>query len=558
MNQLILGDCLEVMRKMDSESVDLIYLDPPFFSNRNYEVIWGDEGEIRSFEDRWSGGIDHYIGWLKDRVSEMHRLLKPTGSIYLHCDWHADAYIRVFILDKIFGENNYRNKITWKRATTHNDSKQGARHFGRVCDYIYLYNKDNKTATFNTIFEDYNKEYIASTYNKIEHETGRKFKASDLSAAKPGGDTFYEWKGKFPPKNRFWAYSKDNMQNFEKEGRLYYSSTGKPYLKHYLEEMPGVSIDDLWTNCNFRSKAERIGYPTQKPEALMDRIVKSASNEGDVVFDPFCGGGTSVVVADKLNRKWIGIDQSVQAVKVSEMRLENQQSLFSEPFTVTLHKYDYDTLRNKEAFEFEKWIVEQFGGVTNFKQRSDLGIDGRTRENIPIQVKRSDNIGRNVIDNFHSALMRYDKNLYEKNKKENFPVGYIISFSFGKGAVQEVARLKNSEGIEIRLVRVDEIVAIAKKPVLKVEFKDLGADAKGLRELKFTAKAETEIEMFAWDWDYEEGKSFKAEVLLDKDGIKTNKFKPGTHTIAVKAIDNEGLEAIEIIKIKVNGAVERE
>ena len=248
MNQLILGDCYEVMRKMDSESIDLIYLDPPFFSNRNYEVIWGDKGEIRSFEDRWSGGIDHYIVWLKERVAEMHRLLKPTGSIYLHCDWHADAYIRVYILDKIFGDNNFKNKITWKRATTHNDSKQGAKHFGRVCDYIYLYTKDNKVSTFNTIFEDYTKEYIESTYNKVESKTNRKFKASDLSAAKPGGDTYYQWNGKFPPKNRYWAYSKENMQKFEDESRIYYSSTGKPYLKHYLDEMPGVSVDDLWLN----------------------------------------------------------------------------------------------------------------------------------------------------------------------------------------------------------------------------------------------------------------------------------------------------------------------
>jgi DNA modification methylase len=116
MNQLILGDCLEVLKTLASDSVDLIYLDPPFFSNRNYEVIWGDKGEVRSFEDRWSGGVDHYIAWLKERVVEMHRVLKPTGSIFLHCDWHANAYIRVFILDKIFGEENLRNEIIWKRA----------------------------------------------------------------------------------------------------------------------------------------------------------------------------------------------------------------------------------------------------------------------------------------------------------------------------------------------------------------------------------------------------------------------------------------------------------
>jgi DNA modification methylase len=526
-------------------------------------VIWGDKGEIRSFEDRWSGGIDHYIAWLKERVAEMHRLLKPTGSIYLHCDWHADAYIRVYILDKIFGENNFRNKITWKRSTTHNDSKQGAKHFGRVCDYIYLYNKDSKRATFNTIFDSYTKEYIASTYNKIDPKSGRKFKASDLSAAKPGGDTSYKWKGKLPPKNRFWAFSKENMELFEKEGRIYYSSSGKPYLKHYIDDMPGVSVDDLWLNCVYKSKSERIGYPTQKPEALMERIIKSCSNENDIIMDPFVGGGTAIVVADKLNRKWIGIDQSVQAIKVSELRINRQQGLFSLPFSVLLHKYDYDTLRYKDAFEFEKWIVEQFEGITNIKQRGDLGLDGKKRDGTPIQVKRSDGIGRNVIDNFQSACKRYDSNLFEKNKTAEKPVGYIIAFSFGKGAVQEVARLKNEENIIIELVTVESIVPIAKKPKLTVTLKDLGtiagkAGAKTtMREIEFTAVGESDsgIEFYSWDFEYNEENKFNANIMLDKEGKQTHKFSAGQHSIAVKAVDNEGLEAVEVVRVKVNGEI---
>ena len=144
-NQLILGDNLEILKKIDTETVDLIYLDPPFFSNRNYEVIWGDSGEVRSFQDRWSGGIDHYIAWLKERVAEMHRILKPTGSIFLHCDWHADAYIRVEILDKAFGINNFVSQIIWKRTTSHNDSKT----IGNVHDVIWLYAKDRKKQKFN-------------------------------------------------------------------------------------------------------------------------------------------------------------------------------------------------------------------------------------------------------------------------------------------------------------------------------------------------------------------------------------------------------------------------
>jgi hypothetical protein len=347
------------------------------------------------------------------------------------------------------------------------------------------------------------------------------------------------------------------MELFEKEGKLYYSSNGKPYLKHYLDEMHGTSVDELWFNCTFRSKAERIGYPTQKPEALLEKIIKTASNEGDVVLDCFVGGGTTIAVADRLKRKWIGIDQSVQAVKVTEFRLNAQQDLFADPFIVKLHKYDYDTLRFKEAFEFESWIIEQYGGYPNQKIRNDLGLDGRTKDNAPIQVKRSDAIGRNVVDNFFSAVQRYDKTLFEKHKQVGLPVGYIIAFSFGKGAVQEVARLKNEENVIISLVTVETIVPIAKKPNLQVEIQDLGK-AKELREVAFTASGEsdTAIEFYAWDFSFD-GDKFVPEVFFDKEGKQTHSFKAGIHQIAVKVVDNEGLESIEVVKLKVNGVVER-
>ena len=556
-NKLILGDNLEILKSMEAETVDLIYLDPPFFSNRNYEVIWGDKGEVRSFEDRFSGGVDHYIAWLKERVIEMHRILKPTGSIFLHCDWHADAYIRVLVLDKIFGGNNFVNNITWQRATTHNDTKQGAKHFGRITDTIFWYSKNNKAYTFNPQHERYTSDYIAQSYNKAE-KNGRRFKTSDLSAAKGGGDTSFEWKGVLPPKGRFWAYSKENFNLFEQENKLYYSTSGKPYLKQYLDEMPGTSVDCLWFNCVFKTKKERIGYPTQKPEALLERIIKTGSNENDIILDPFVGGGTTVSVADKLNRNWIGIDQSVSAIKVTEMRMQNNQSLFSKPFVVQLHKYDYDTLRYKDAFEFESFIVTLYGGINNSKQRSDLGLDGKTRDNTPIQVKRSDNIGRNIIDNFKAACERNDKNLYEKNKAEQKPIGFIIAFSFGKGAVQEVGRLKNEENIIVKLVTVEEIVPIAKKPTITVSMADKGNDSKGERNIDFVATATSEngIEFFAWDFDFKDGK-FNPQILIDKIGIQSFKFKAGLHNIAVKVVDSEGLESIEIIKLKVNGKIER-
>lgn len=415
MNKLILGDNLEILKTIDTESIDLIYLDPPFFSNRNYEVIWGDAGEIRSFQDRWSGGVDHYISWLKERVEQMHRTLKASGSIFLHCDWHADAYIKVEILDKIFGYQNFRNQIVW----CYKKWAVSGRCFSKNHDLIYFYSKG---ANYN--------------FNQL-------YQSRALSTLKRFGN-------------------QKIVSGFDEQGIRIPSQTTE-------EQSKGVKMADWWELSIIPpSGNERIGYPTQKPEALLQRIIEAASNEGDTIMDPFCGGGTTVAVAEKLNRSWIGIDQSVQAIKVTELRLQKQQDLFSNPFIVQLHKYDYDTLRFQNAFAFESWIVQQIGGSSNIKQRSDYGLDGKMPDNTPIQVKRSDGIGRNVIDNFLSAVMRNDKKLFEKNKSDGKPIGIIIAFSFGKGAVQEVARLKNQEATIIELMKVSDIVPLATKPKLTI------------------------------------------------------------------------------------------
>jgi DNA modification methylase len=576
-NKLILGDNLEILKTLESETVDLIYLDPPFFSNRNYEVIWGDSGEVRSFEDRFSGGIDHYISWLKERVIEMHRILKPTGSIFLHCDYHANSYIRVYILDKIFGDKNFRGEIAWQRHNAHNDAKQ---KLAVLKDTIWYYSKNGRYK-YNPVYIELTDDYKEVFYRN-EDEKGV-YRLSDLTGAGLNKND-KKWKTYHPKdRNRHWAIpvkpianlageNAKNLTTIEKLDLLYkndliaISSNGVPSYKRYLDDSKGSLLGDVWTDIKAVSSQskEKIGYPTQKPLKLLERIIAMSSNEGDVVLDPFIGGGTTVAVADKLNRKWIGIDQSVAAIKVTEARMTNQQDLFASPFVTQLHKYDYDTLRYKDAFRFEIFIVTQFGGINNTKQRGDLGLDGKTRENQPIQVKRSDAIGRNVVDNFKAACERNDKNLYEKNKLEKQAVGYIIAFSFGKGAVQEVARLKNEENVIIKLVTVEEIIPIAKKPKLTIEIIDKSvstttlSEGKGGREIEFIAKAQSEagIEFFMWDFDYKNDK-FNLEILFDKTGKQIWKFKAGLHQIAVKVIDNEGLESIEIVKLKVNGKIER-
>lgn len=553
MNELILGDNLEIMKKMDSESVDLIYLDPPFFSNRIYEVIWGDEGETRSFIDRWSGGIDHYIEWLKERVIEMHRILKPTGSIYLHCDWHANSYIRVEILDKIFGINNFRSEIIWRRKG--GAALSGMTEMSCSTDTIFYYSKSKNYIFKNILVRD--EEYVSENFNRTD-ENGRKFMATVMRSPNPRPNLMYDYKGyKMPPNG--WAVSKEKMIEMDKAGLLYFPAekTKQIYKKLYEDEYQGAPINNLWQDIpTLKGKSkEIIGYPTQKPEALLSRIIQMSTNESELVFDPFVGGGTTLAVAEKLKRNWVGIDQSVQAIKVTEMRIQKAQNLFSIPMTVKLHKYDYDTLRYKDAFEFESWIIQQFGGYPNKKQRGDSGLDG-TKNNIPIQVKRSDDIGVNVIKNFFASIMQYDKKLFEKNKTEHNPTGYIIAFSFGKGAIQEVARLSNQEDVIIKLLKVEDIVPISKKPSLAIKLKDLGKDGKGIRSIEFTANGESEaaIEFYSWDFDYKE--KFTATVFRDKEGKQIYDFKAGTYQVACKVIDKEGLENIEIIKLKVNGKIQ--
>jgi DNA modification methylase len=558
-NKLILGDNLEVLKAMGSDTIDLIYLDPPFFSNRDYEVIWGDEGEVRSFQDRWAGGIDHYIAWLKERVEQMYRVLKPTGSVFLHCDWHANAYIRVEILDKIFGKNNFRNEIIWKRTNAHNTT---SRKLGFLTDSIFFYSKSENYFFVPPQAEDHNEEYSSKTYRYVD-EGGRFYRTHLVERNAALGirpNLIYEYKGYTPKWG--WMMEREKLEKLDADRKLIWNTGGTPQRKIYLDEVAKPVLGDLWDDIqNVQSGKEKIGYPTQKPFALLERIIKMASNEGDLVLDPFMGGGTTIAVADKLNRKWIGIDQSVQAVKVTELRLHQQTDLFTNiyanSYTLQLHKYDYDTIRNKDAFEFENWIIGQFGGISNTRQRSDFGLDGKMPDSTPIQVKRSENAGRNVIDNFKSAVERYDKKLFDKNTGDKKPAGYIIAFSFSKGAIQEVARLKNQENIIIELVAVDTVIPVSKKPTIKIEVNELSRDI-GTREIEFTATGESAsgIEFYSWDFGYDAGKGFKSSVIRDTEGKQQRSLKAGVYHIAVKAIDNDGLESIEEIKLKVNGTVE--
>jgi DNA modification methylase len=436
---LYCNDNLDRLAQLPAESVDLIYLDPPFFSNRVYEVIWGDEAEVRSFEDRWEGGIQHYIGWMKARVVEMHRVLKPTGSIYLHCDPSASHYLKV-MLDDIFGIRRFRNEIVWERSGAKNDPKR----FGRSHDSILYYTK-SATFTWHTLYEPFRDASITKNYTHVEEGTGRRYRRGDLTANKGGGDTDFEWHGVRPYRGRHWAYSRENLDRMFEEGRIEFRRTGMPVYKRYLDEQPGVPLQDVWVGIRLASAdKERLGYPTQKPEALLERIIQTSSNPGDVVLDPFCGCGTSVAVAERLRRSWIGIDISPTAMEIMRRRLWNQSRTV--PVVVDVPDTE-DALKQLKPFEFQNWVINALNGTHSPRRTGDMGIDGYwffTKD--PIQVKQSERVGRNVVDNFQTAMRRAGND-----------TGYIVAFSFTKGAVEEVARAR-TEGLDIKLVRVKEVL----------------------------------------------------------------------------------------------------
>lgn len=442
-NRLYYGDNLDVLREhISDESIDLIYLDPPFNSNANYNILFkspagvGADSQIEAFEDTWhwndkaegafhdvmtSGNTDvaellramrgflkendmmAYLAMMAVRLIELHRVLKPTGSLYLHCDPTASHYLKL-LLDGVFGAG-FRSEISWKRSSAHNDGKQGRNQYGNVRDIIFYYTK-GKNWTWNWLYTSYDQSYIDSAYRHADPD-GRKYRRGDLTAAKPGGDVSYGWPIKrktggdweadltdeylspvagweykqIPPyKGRFWAYSRANMQEYARQNRLAYASSGMPEYKRYLDEMPGVPLQNSWDDIVPAAGKENLGYPTQKPLALLERIINASSNPGDIVLDPFCGCGTAVDAAQKLGRQWIGIDVTHLSIGLIERRMKDRygDALQYEVIGTPNDRASAEKLAAEEPHQFQYWITQAIGGqpYQGGRKGMDRGIDG--------------------------------------------------------------------------------------------------------------------------------------------------------------------------------------
>ncbi|HVC47053.1 MAG TPA: DNA methyltransferase [Terracidiphilus sp.] len=474
------GDNLEQLRKLPDACIDLIYIDPPFNSNRNYEVFWGETKEKRAFEDRHES-THGYIEFMRPRCAELARVLKKTGSFYYHCDWHASHYVKV-MLDQIFGENNFQNEIVWKRSTAHSDSRQGSKHFGRIHDVLFLYTGSASDYTWNQLYLPLSEDYVDSHYTNRDPD-GRRFRWDNLTG--PGGaakgNAYYDVLGV----KKHWRYSPDKMAELIATGRVAIPPRGKiPAQKRYLDESLGVPLQSVWDDLppvNSQAR-ESLGYPTQKPLPLLERIIKTSSNENDIVLDAFCGCGTALVAAQNLNRQWIGIDVSPTACRVMAKRLRDVCKLREDEnfwlhgkgFVVRDLPWTEKQLRAIPPFEFENWAVIALGGIPNKTQVGDMGIDGRIYpvgseptasgkaagqldfmdEWYPIQVKQMDKVGRPDIDKFEAAMMR------TKRRK-----GFFVGFDFSSDSMTEISRFFRQEHIAIVPLTVREILdeAIAQK-----------------------------------------------------------------------------------------------
>jgi DNA modification methylase len=466
------GDNLDQLPKLPDKCIDLIYIDPPFNSNRNYEVFWGETKEKRSFEDRHASTAA-YIDFMRPRCVELHRVLKDTGSFYFHCDWHASHYVKV-MLDQIFGENQFQSDIIWRRTFAKGLAFSS---FPNNHDNILHYSKTGDFA-FNRQFQKYDlSELDEKTDKKYSQRDpdGRRYQLTSLlNPAMDRPNLTYDFLGV----KRVWRWTKDRMEAEYKAGRVIQVRPGSPArYKRYLDEQEGKPIDTLWMDIPpVNSMAgERLGYPTQKPLPLLERIVRTSSNENEVVLDAFCGCGTALEAAENLNRKWIGVDISPTACQVMAKRLRDQCKLkesdalwqIGRGFVVRDLPWSEEKLRKIPPFEFENWAVIRLNGHPNKAKAGDMGIDGKVfplsalpdavatdsghldfMDNwFPVQVKQMDKTGRPDIDSFEAAMIR------AKKKK-----GYFVSFDFTSDALQEIRRFQQKQGIVIKPLKVSDML----------------------------------------------------------------------------------------------------
>ena len=605
-NRLIWGDKKWVLPSLLPEfasQVDLIYIDPPFDTGADFSFSAqipddpdtpGDQSasftkepsllELKAYRDIWGGAkthLDAYLRWFYETVVVLYDLLSPTGSIYVHVDYRLVHYVKQ-VLDEIFGDNNYLNQIVWRRT----GSNTSPSRFGNNCDFILFYSK-SEVHTWNQPFGEYDQEYIDSHYTQ-KSEDGRKYQlVSTTGAGATNND--YEWKGIKPPSGRHWAYSKTKMQELEAAGKLVHSINGMPRVKYFLDEQKGTPLQCLWSDVKaVNSQAtERIVYPTQKPEALLERIIKASSNPGDLVLDCFCGSGTTAATAQKLGRRWITCDLGRFAIHTARKRLLAIPDLT--PFQVqNLGKYERQAWRNAEigdenaqqergrVMAYRRFVLDLYHarpmegyvwlhGVKNGRFVHVGSIDSPVSEGditqIALEWKRatggaSESPATNGIDVLGWEFA-FELNDIKKQQAERANISLSL-----KTIPREIMEKRAADSGEIQFF---ELAALELEH--KVEGKEI---ALGLRNFiapldylpsEVAAQItnwEQLVDYWAIDWDYQgdafhnQWQSYRTKAVKRLEKIARFTYEtPGKKRVVVKVIDILGNDTTKMVEVEV-------
>lgn len=614
-NRLIWGDNLLAMQALLANGyagkIDLIYIDPPFNSDADYShqiIVEGKQVEKEAsiierlaYTDTWEAGLDSYLDMFYPQLQLMKRLLSENGSIYVHVDWHVSHYLKI-LLDEVFGQGSFRNEIIWKRTSARSDSET----YNHIHDSILFYSK-SEDIYFQTQYTEYDKSYVESAYRSLEEGTGRRYTLSDLMAAGiRRGSSGMPWKG-IDPKARgnHWKFSIEKLEQLEKEGRIVFPKKegGVPRYKRYLDEMKGLPLQSIWTDINPVSSQsqERLNYSTQKPEALLERIIKASSNEGDLVADFFCGSGTTMAVAERLNRRWIGCNLDKVGIQVSRNRLVNQGA---KPFLLeNIGNYQRHMiyLSGSKINEMQKIILKLYGAEPR-SDRPDLGIltnDDKDPElayvgypDRPITAKKVIELAQDaqVLDgtgykslvvlawdydyNFSTELENRKKALSDRLKVD------IKTLTIPPEIYNYLKKAKN----ENELDSLRDKIVFHEKPYLRIskpEVRDAGngkvnitisidryvlmdfpiTDEKQKAELRKAIKDNFAalIDYWAIDWDYD-GKTFRSMWQAIRGNGKQTKtvittaasleLPAGKRTIAVRLVDVFGNDASATVEVR--------
>ncbi|MCY4366332.1 MAG: site-specific DNA-methyltransferase [Chloroflexi bacterium] len=557
-NRLIWGDNLHVMRQLPSNSVDLIYIDPPFFSGKEYNVMWGDSNELRSFNDIWEGGLDGYLIWLNARLYEMKRLLKTTGSIYVHCDWHASHYIKVE-MDRIFGNSFFMNEVIWHYKSFHGNVK---RYYPRKHDVLLVYTKPGKW-TFNRQYDENNEDTIDFTRWNEYLVDGYKIMGSNMPMQDSRFTRFY----------RRWV---------KQNGR-------EPGPDDVVYEVKGQALDTVWDikPVDPKDSEERIGYPTQKPETLLERIISASSYEGDVVADFFVGGGTTAAVAQRLGRHFIACDQSRVAIAVTAERLKQQAQTramgdeYTPDFTVEQWGiYEAERLSDMPVDQFRDFVLRAYG-ASRIGQTGDGPHIHGWRNQLPIWVGEPELVSQATaadVQDFANAIRRSTQ-----YQQANLRDGIMLAWGFRPDALAAAEQLRQLADVDVNFIRLKQVsigdadfrehiigrstdkadygefLTFVQPPVVNVGYRSLGGGSVTF-DAGDTAVINLDAEVVNVQWDFEyNGRRFSATPGYSFQKNKkpqlrvTHKFSSrGKRRIACRVQDSRGGEGIWVGEVEVN------